>query len=156
MLKLDYAAVTCLHICDVPLAVLRSLNDFLPLGWKLVLPSPVPFGFWLPPVIAMTNSTMRPMPYSAFSALWHHRGSAPRTLADKARLRFTAQTFNECKFHDDTPSSTADVPSLAVSSMWIFQECRWGGGWSTACAFFRPVVSGVLASWPIEATISSN
>jgi len=47
MLKLNYPAIWGLHVCDVPLAVVIELDNFLPIFGKLVLPVAMPWGFIL-------------------------------------------------------------------------------------------------------------
>jgi hypothetical protein len=115
VLKLDDAAMRRLHIGDVLLPILGPMNDLLPFGGKFVFPSAMPFGLVLPPWIALADSVMGPMPHSAFPTFRHHLGAASRAFATKTRFGFTAESFNKCKFHDDTPSFPADAPSLAVS-----------------------------------------
>jgi hypothetical protein len=99
MLKLQYPTMMGLHIGDMPLTVLRMLQDFLPLCGKQVLPGPMPRGFILPPGIAEAISLMSPVPHAEFSALRHQQRSAARAFTGKMRLRLLALTVDHGKSH---------------------------------------------------------
>lgn len=99
MLKLDDRAALRLHVGDVLLAAWRGLNKLLPVRRKLVLPGPMPFRLGLPPMIAVTDAAMRPVPDSKVAALGDHSGSATPTCRRRAGLCFVSLSFDICEFH---------------------------------------------------------
>src|SRR5262245_51071911 len=81
VLELNHPPIVGLHICDVAFTVLGMVDDFLPVGGKLVLPGTVPLRFILPPRIAKATPFVSPVPNPVFPALCNHRMVASPTLA---------------------------------------------------------------------------
>jgi hypothetical protein len=81
MLKLKHPTLIGLYVCYVLLTVFGSLNNFLPILWKLFLPSPVPWGFVLQPRVTEFTWSMSPVPHPYLSAPCDHRVTATRTRA---------------------------------------------------------------------------
>jgi hypothetical protein len=99
MLELNYPTVIGLHICDVLLTILASVDKLLPGDGKLLFPSAVPFSFVLPPGVTGASSLVSPVPHPDFSALCDHRMTASRTLAAKIGLSLCALSIDDSKSH---------------------------------------------------------
>jgi hypothetical protein len=99
MLEFNYPTVIGLHICDMLLAILTSVDDLLPGHGKLPFPSAVPFSFVLPPRVTGAASLVSPVPHPDFSTLCDHRMIASGTLAAKIGLSFFALSIDEGKSH---------------------------------------------------------
>src|SRR5436190_21785512 len=88
MLELQHLPTRGLHVCKMPLPVLGTVENFLPVLRKHVLPSAVPFGLWLPVVIEV-SPWVGPVRHSDPAAFRRQRNFAYRALADNAALGFS-------------------------------------------------------------------
>src|SRR5215471_1772667 len=75
------------------------MNYLLPVFGKVVFPSAMPFCFSFPPMVAATDSPMRPMVDSVFSAFCGHCIAANGALGREAGPSFSTFSSNDSKFH---------------------------------------------------------
>jgi hypothetical protein len=88
VLKFDDDLGSGLHVGNMFFTVVRILHHLLPIEWKLVFPSSVPFCFRLPPSIAGTNDAMGPVPDPDVTAFRNQTRAANAANAIKARVGF--------------------------------------------------------------------
>ena len=99
MLKLNDHPALRLHVGDVLLTALREMDSLLPVCWKFILPSSMPFCFRLPPRIADANTSVRPVPDFVIAALGNHGSPARWACSGKPRLSLATLAFNGCELH---------------------------------------------------------
>lgn len=81
VLELDYPLIDRLYVGNVPLSVVRVLDNLLPIVRELAFPNAMPFCLILLPRIAVAAASMCPMPNADFSALCNLTASARSGLA---------------------------------------------------------------------------
>ena len=98
VLKLKHHSVRGLHVCKMPLPILGTVKNFLPVLRKHVLPSAVPFGLWLPVVIEV-SPWVGPVRHSDPATSWLHRHFADRARARKTALCLSLFVINNRVLH---------------------------------------------------------
>src|SRR5215467_13988020 len=104
MLKLNHKAMRGTNISDVLFPGLPIVLDkLLAFGREFVFPRAVPFCFRFPSMVTATDSPMRPMVDSVFSAFCGHCIAANGALGREAGPSFSTFSFNDSKFHLYSP-----------------------------------------------------